>query len=49
VNGSEIARGIQEIWQNKPGVIVLLLLGFVVFLFLVLDAWLHKKRRKKPR
>ena len=34
---------------SKPGALVLLLLGFVVFIFLVVDAWRHKRRNKKPR
>lgn len=46
---SEIARNFQQLWEAKPGAVVLLVLGFVVFVFLVVDAWLHKRRRKKSR
>jgi len=46
---SEIARSFQQLWEAKPGVVVLLVLGFVVFVFLVVDAYIHKRRRKKPR
>jgi hypothetical protein len=43
----EFARGFHLLWEHKPGAIVLLLLGFFVFIFLVVDAWRHKKRHKK--
>jgi len=29
----------RELWENRPGVIVLLGIGLVIFLFLVVDAW----------
>jgi len=44
---SEIARNVQSLWDNKPGIVILLGLGFVVFLFLVVDAWQHKRRKKR--
>ena len=46
---AEVAKSFQQLWENKPGALVLLLLGFVVFLFLVVDAWRHKRRSKRPR
>jgi len=45
----ELWRNFQEIWENKPGILVLLVLGFLVFVFLVVDARRHKRRSKKPR
>jgi hypothetical protein len=42
---SEISKGFQQIWENRPGIVVLLIFGFVVFIFLVIDAWRHKRRR----
>jgi H+/Cl- antiporter ClcA len=45
---SELARNFHELWQHKPGAVVLTLLGLVVFLFLVVDAWRHKRRHKGP-
>ncbi len=45
----ELVRNIQQIWDKKPGIIVLLLLGAVVFVFLVVDAWRHKHRHRKRR
>jgi len=46
---SEIARALQQLWEHKPGAVVLLILGFVVFIFLVVDTWRHKRRDKRPR
>jgi hypothetical protein len=43
----ELARGFQTLWEQKPGAIVLLIFGFVVFLFLVVDTWYHKRRRRR--
>jgi hypothetical protein len=45
----EIARAIQSLWERKPEMVVLLGLGFLVFLLLVVDAWWHKRRRKRRR
>ncbi len=41
--------GLEQLWQNRPGAMVLLALGFLVFVFLVVDAWRHKRRRRRPR
>jgi hypothetical protein len=49
MNLSEIARNLEQLWENKPAAVVLFILGFVVFVFLVVDAWIHKRRRKRPR
>jgi hypothetical protein len=38
---------LRQIWENQPGIILLLAVGFVVFVVLVVDAWRHKRR--KPR
>jgi len=46
---SEVSRSFRELWDYKPGMIVLLLLGFVGSLILVVDTWLHRRRRKRPR
>ncbi len=43
----EIFKNLQLLWENKPGAVVLLVLGFVVFLFLVVDTWRHKRHRNK--
>lgn len=46
---SEVLKGFLELWQNKPGAVLLLLLGFIVFVFVVVDTWRHRRYRKKPR
>jgi hypothetical protein len=47
MDAMELGRNLQELWQNKPGVMVLLAVGFIVFLFLVVDTWRHKHRRRR--
>jgi hypothetical protein len=46
MNWSQLTSGVKQIWENRPEVIVLLALGFVVFVIIVLDARSHKKRSK---
>jgi hypothetical protein len=46
---TEVSRSFQQLWENKPTALMLLAFGFLVFLFLVVDAWRHKRRRKRPR
>lgn len=43
----EFARTFQEIWENKPGAVVLFAVGLIVFVFLVVDTWRHKRRRRR--
>jgi hypothetical protein len=43
----EASRNFQVLWESKPGAVLLLLLGFFVFVFLVVDAWRHKRRHKR--
>ncbi len=45
----QFTQGLHLLFQDKPGAIVLLVLGFFVFVFVVVDAWRHKRRRKRPR
>jgi hypothetical protein len=45
----QITKDFHSLWQNQPVAIVLLGLGLVVFFYVVLDAWRHKRRRKGPR
>ena len=45
----QFSKEFQNIWHSKPAAIILLLLGVVLFVFLVVDAWKHKRRRKGPR
>ncbi len=46
MNWSQLTNGIKQIWENKPEVVVLLSLGFLVFLFIVLDARRHRRKNK---
>ncbi len=43
----QLVRSVQELWESKPGSVVLLTLGFLVFLFLVVDTWRHRSKRKR--
>jgi hypothetical protein len=46
---SEVSKSFWQLWENKPGIILLLCIGFVGFLVLVVDTWRHRRRRKRPR
>jgi hypothetical protein len=39
--------GLQLLWERKPAAVVLLVLGIVIFVFLVVDTWRHRKHRKR--
>lgn len=45
----QISKDFHTLWQSHGEALILLALGFLVFVFLVVDAWFHKRRRKKPR
>ncbi|EEF58534.1 hypothetical protein Cflav_PD1724 [Pedosphaera parvula Ellin514] len=38
-------KSLQEAWHNSPVVMVLVILGILVFLFLIIDA--HKRRKSR--
>jgi predicted PurR-regulated permease PerM len=44
----QITKDFHSIWQNQPLAIILLIAGFLIFVFVVVDAWFHKRRRKRP-
>lgn len=46
MNWSELTSGVKQVWQSKPGIIVLIALGFVVFVLIVLDARRHRQKHK---
>ena len=46
MNWSQLTSGIQQIWENKPGVVVLFAIGFIVFVIIVVDARFHRKKNK---
>ena len=45
----QISKDFHLLWQSQPIAIILLFFGFLIFVFLVVDAWRHKRRRKGPR
>ncbi len=45
----QISKDFQLLWQSQPAAIILLVLGFLIFVFLVVDTWRHKRRRRRPR
>ena len=45
----QIGKDFSSLWEKQPVAILLLILGFLVFLYLVVDAWRHKRRKKGPR
>jgi len=46
MNWAQLTNGLKTIWDNNPGVIMLIGLGFVVFVVIVLDARRHRKKHK---
>ena len=44
----EVTRALQQLWEKESAPIVLLLVGLAVLLFLVINAWRQKRRRKRP-
>ena len=46
MNWSQLTNGVKQIWENRPGVIVLFGVGFLVFLFIVVDTWRHRQKHK---
>ncbi len=47
VSLAQFSKDLRLLWENKPQVIVLLIVGFLVFVFVVVDAWRHRRRRKR--
>jgi len=45
----QISKDFHSIWQTQPLAIILLAAGFLIFVFVVVDVWVHKRRRKGPR
>jgi hypothetical protein len=46
MNWSQLTSGVKQIWENKPEVVVLLALGFIVFIIIVIDARRHRQKHK---
>ena len=47
MNGPNLLTNIKQIWENRPSILLLLAAGFAIFVFIVVDAWLHKRRKRK--
>jgi hypothetical protein len=47
MNFGGLIESIEQIWEQKPKLILLLIFGFLVFLFIVGDAWWHKRKGKR--
>ncbi len=43
----ELSAGFRTVWENQPTMVVLSLVGFLVFVFLVVDVWVLKRRRRR--
>jgi hypothetical protein len=44
---NDVFDNLSQLWEVRPGVVLLLGIGFVVFVFLVIDTWRHRKRQGK--
>jgi len=49
MNWFQIAKGVRQIWEDRPDIIALLALGFVLFGYVVLDARKWRQREKSKR
>ncbi len=45
----EVAKDLKLFWEAQPGAVVLAILGFLIFVFLVVDTWRHRRWRKRQR
>jgi len=44
----QISKDFHLFWQTQPLAVILLGAGFLLFVYLVIDTWLHKRRRRGP-
>jgi hypothetical protein len=49
MDADTISRSLNQLWENRPAAMMLLGLGFLIFVFLVVDTRRHKNRRKRPK
>lgn len=45
----QVTKEFHTLWEGQPLAIILLVLGFLIFIYVVVDAWRHKRRRKGRR
>jgi hypothetical protein len=43
----EIIHNFHQLWEMRPWPVLLLVLGFAVFVGIVVDVWIIKKRRRR--
>ena len=50
MNWFPITGTIRQLWEEKPNVVALFVLGFAVFVYIVLDTWKckHRDKHKHP-
>ena len=46
MGSGDLLSNLETLWEHNPGAIALLAVGFLIFLFLVVDAWRHKRHHK---
>ena len=46
---AELVRSLAQAWENRPWMVVLGVVAIAGVVFLVIDAWRHKRHRKPPR
>jgi hypothetical protein len=47
VSLAQFSNDFRLIWEHKPEIVVLLIVGFVVFVLVVVDTWRHRRRHRK--
>lgn len=49
MNWGSLIESFEQIWQHKPKLLLFLLFGFLIFVGLVVDAWILRRRKKRHR
>jgi hypothetical protein len=49
MNGSQFSPDLHLLWQAQPEVIILLVVGFFIFLFVVVDAYDYMAKHRRLR
>ena len=43
----DFSEFVRQVWQYKPVIIIFAMIGFVIFVLLVIDTHRHRKKRKE--
>ena len=43
---SDLSDFISDVWRTKPIVIIVAIVGFIIFVLLVIDTYRHRKKQK---